>query len=63
MNLSSPSSDLVALHSHLKQNASKLTVSAMNSPSSNNHLDLLSVLETKKSVASDKTPLVLTVTE
>jgi len=63
MNLSSTSSELAALQNQLKQHSSKVTVSALTSSSSNNHLDLLSVLEIKKSVANEKTPVVLTVTE
>jgi hypothetical protein len=60
---SSKSSETTALQNQLKQLSSKVTVSTSNAVSSDVHLDLLSVLEAKKPVANDRTPLVLTITE
>ena len=63
INTTSNSSEAVALRNQQKQQSTKVTISALPSMSSNVHLDLVSVLETKKSVVSDNTPLVLTITE
>jgi len=55
------------LQERLKQQTAKVTVSASNSilqnNSSNIHLNILSALDTKKSIASGRTLLVLTITE
>jgi len=57
------SSEINDLQSQLKQQSSKVTVSAMNTPSSSAHMDLLSVLESKQPIANSKNSVVLTVTE
>lgn len=64
MDITSNPSEAVVLKNQMKQQSSKVTISASNSISSKNvHIDLLSVLEAKKSVASNGTPLILTITE
>ena len=55
--------EMTALQTQLKQQSTKVTVSASNSIPSDIHLDLFSALETKKSLASDITPRVITITE